>query len=137
MIAGFEVQVETNGSLWINDFPVFNPLLTIVCSPKTPTINPNILKYADAFKYVVRAGDTDEETGLPTNVLGSGLRAAAPPTGVYENGRGGRAFEVYVQGEEDIRSEAQTSANIFHAVRIAMQFGYRVSLQMHKILGLM
>lgn len=135
--SGYEVQIETNGSLWPDDIPTACPLLTIVCSPKTPKIHPNVFRYADAFKYVVAAGHTDPETGLPTRVLGSPVSAAKPPTSTYHEGRGGRPFEVYIQAEDDFADPKKTAENVRHAADVAMRFGYRMSVQLHKFVGLM
>lgn len=119
--AGFRVQIETNGLL-------FQPLgrqVAIICSPKTAKVHPLLAERIMAYKYVVQDGFVDPEDGLPTSVLGTVCRVARPRSGA----------EVFVQpldeGDAD-RNHRNTQA----AVRACMEHGYRLCLQLHKIVGL-
>lgn len=126
-------QVETSGSiadecLFALTIPHWRPEtnhgLYVVCSPKTPTLNPMVFERADCFKYVVSTDGVDEEDGLPivsTQVAGKTARIARPRAGI----------PVYVS-PCDTHEETTTKANYALAGRLALQHGYRLSLQMHK-----
>ena len=130
--SGFDVQIETNGMYDVADV---DDRALIVCAPKTEKIHPSIYVRADAFKYVVQNGNTDDMDGLPINVLGgkSKVRVARPPMSFSR-------YHVYVQSfdepSEVKRSGVRNAANLHTAVNVSMQFGYRLSLQQHKLLGL-
>lgn len=132
---GWRVQVETNGTLWFDDF--FPSRFSVVCSPKTPSLNQQLLRYIKALKYVVKAGEIDPSDGLPTSVLGNGLRPCRPWKG-FDG-------EVFVQpmdeGEDSpdwtpgyIRSA--NYSNLQAAVEVCLKFGYRLGIQMHKDINL-
>jgi 7-carboxy-7-deazaguanine synthase len=127
-----EVQIETNGTLH-QDLPFLNDNLTVVCSPKTPKLNPDLAKYITAYKYVVAHGRIDPKDGLPTEVLGVPHRVARP--GDTESLLSQKP-EVYVQPEEVASSEDQTWLNVTTAADVCVRYGYRLSLQLHKIVGL-
>ena len=57
------VQIETSGTLWV-DLPE-HPGLSIVCSPKTKNLHPDIIPRIAAFKYVLGADCVDPKDGLP------------------------------------------------------------------------
>jgi 7-carboxy-7-deazaguanine synthase len=132
--AGYDVQIETNGTLWFDEF--FPARFSVVCSPKTPVLNESLKRYVTALKYVVKAGEIDPEDGLPTSVLENGLRPARPWPGF----RG----QVYIQPMDvgdaymDPTGEAQrmNNHNINAAVEVCLKHGYRLCLQVHKIAGL-
>lgn len=113
--AGFLVQVETNGTIYRSV-----PTQTfIVCSPKTPRINPTMGARANCYKYVLDAAHVDPHDGLPTGVLGGDNKVARPPhqyTG-----------PVYLSPADMI------DGNIAACVASCLKFGYRLSLQIHKI----
>lgn len=111
-------------------------VLTTVCSPKTPKISAELLPHITAFKYIVSVGDVSTHDGLP--VL-STQRAFAtlsrPVIPVYRPDRGDPA-PIYVQAcDMGPGKEGQTQDNRKHAAAIAMKYGYRVSTQTHKIMG--
>ena len=78
--AGYRVQIETNGTLFIPDFPYDQ--VTVVCSPKTGKINAQLAPHITALKYVIRAGEVMAD-GLPALALGHAAhpRVARPPQG--------------------------------------------------------
>lgn len=135
--AGYEVQVETNGTLW---FPKFYPTrVSVVCSPKAPKVHDELKRYITALKYIVKAGEIDPTDGLPTSVLENGLRPCRP----WPSFKG----EVYVQPFDEGENRETNPTNEWlaatlsdrnkkAAVEICMKYGYRLSLQTHKILGL-
>jgi 7-carboxy-7-deazaguanine synthase len=119
------VQIETNGTLYEEKFP--HDQVTLVCSPKTPSLNKQLAPHIHAFKYVVEYGKVDHRDGLPTSVLGLELRAARPP----DEFRG----TVYVQ-PCDHQDPFLNKQNMHQAIDSCMRFGYRLCLQMHKYAGL-
>lgn len=122
---GVSIQIETNGTLYQEDFP-YLPVM-IVCSPKTTTIHPELDKKIHCFKYVIEAGHVDPNDGLPTSVLGIKVRPYRPDM------RDNRP--IYVQPVETTYPE-ETQANVKASVKSCMDYGYRLSLQTHKLLGL-
>lgn len=130
---GYVVQVETAGTLW--DDTVFKPP-HIVCSPKTPGINPQIAALASDYKYIVSAGDCDPEDGLPifSTQDKDGFARLYRHPGIDPS-------RVWVQPREEYHEDGTpalrlTNDNIRHAVELVKWRGYRLSLQTHKILGL-
>lgn len=122
---GFKVQIETNGTL----YPAgLRSEAFIVCSPKTPGINPAIGRRAKAWKYVVEEGKIDPRDGLPTSALGMPRPPARPPMGV-------KPEDIYVS-PMDAQDADRNKVNTEAAVESCLKFGYRLSLQTHKLVGL-
>lgn len=122
----FVVQIETNGTIWV-DLPVHQNLHIIV-SPKTEKINAIVHQRASAFKYVVEEGGLDETDGLPnrsTQTIGKAARIARPE----------REVPIYVM-PMDSGSPQQNSKNTLACVETAQRFGYNLTLQLHKIVGI-
>lgn len=131
VLAGYRVQIETNGVLWTDEMELLmantNGQVSIVCSPKTSRISAGVHKHALAFKYVLRAGEVDAEDGLPTRALGHAAtpRVARPPKGAL----------IYVQPmDED--DPAANALNLDAAIRSTMAHGHRLQIQIHKICNL-
>lgn len=125
---GLSVQVETNGSLWdgtIRDVDDFH--VSVVCSPKVPKVHPNLIPLISAWKYIIAAGEVDPDDGLPMRVLGENHRPARPRCTIRE--------AVYVQPQDD-KDPGRNAANARAAVESCLRFGYRLSVQTHKYLGL-
>jgi 7-carboxy-7-deazaguanine synthase len=120
-----DVQIETNGTLYLEGFPYGDFGLDIVCSPKTGQVNKRLKPHITHLKYVLAAGKVDPDDGLPTDSLGAGVRVARPWPGV----------EVYVQplDEGDV---VKNSEHEQAAVESCLTYGYRLSFQLHKLLGL-
>lgn len=125
---GFAVQIETNGTLYVDDMPWASDQLTVVCSPKTPAINPRLAERVTFFKYVLRHGEVDQQDGLPTRTLGNGT-AVYKPWGSFPRDR------VYVQPLDEDEA-GRNARNAAACVQSAMQFGYTYSHQIHKLLNL-
>ncbi|TXC71456.1 7-carboxy-7-deazaguanine synthase QueE [Sphingomonas ginsenosidivorax] len=123
---GLRVQIETNGTLSI-PLPV-DDRLTIVCSPKTKQLHDAIVPRITAYKYVLAAGEVDPDDGLPmasTQKAGQRTRLFRPPSNT----------RVFVMPRDD----GDAVANRAHqatAAGIAMRHGYRLCLQLHKLLDL-
>lgn len=154
----FEVQIETAGTLWNselailmaaeNRFAVY-PRVSIVCSPKTPRINSNLIPYCLDYKYIVSAKDgVDPTCGIPYAcqqsakhkgfdklVSGSSKNPNRPyPPSVYFPGAG-KPKRIWLQPCDE-QDEKLNATNRDLCVQLAMQYGYRLSLQQHKILNL-
>jgi 7-carboxy-7-deazaguanine synthase len=126
---GFRVQVETNGT----SFLPISDMTTVVVSPKTARIHPELALRANAYKYVLRAGEVADD-GLPTVALGytGGLgmqsRVARPPEG-WEG-------PIYLQPMDE-KDEVKNAANAQACVHtILTHQKYILGFQMHKGLGL-
>lgn len=123
---GFKVQIESNGTLHLNDFPwgALGTNLTVVVSPKSAKLARQFEDpagfYVSAYKYVLRAGRVDKDTGLPVGLFHPDRLSRVP---------------VYVQPEDQGDVELNR-LNENACVRSTMKYGYRVSLQMHKHLRL-
>lgn len=114
---GFQVQIETNGTLF-RDLPVG---VQVVCSPKNTgrgyfPIREDLLPRITAFKFLLSATDP--------------LYRSVP-----EVGQGKHKTPVFVQ-PMDMHDAASNAENTRYAIEIAMQRGYRLSLQQHKIVGI-
>jgi organic radical activating enzyme len=117
------VQIETNGTLTL-DLPE-NPNLIIICSPKTPRLHPEIIPRIHAYKYVIAAEETDTETGLPnhsTQEFGQRQRLFYPPPG----------RPVFIMPRDDRNAAFHRRA----CLKIALKYGYRVCLQIQKLLDI-
>ena len=114
---GCKVQVETNGTLDPQgiDKDQFS-WLNIICSPKTgnESISDVIRKNVSAIKYVIDVMGIDGQDGLP--------RGLARFTGI----------PVFVQPMDN----EDYNRNVQAAVDSCLKFGYRLSLQIHKIVGI-
>jgi organic radical activating enzyme len=139
---GWRVQIETNGTLPPSrEFQTqrhhYGSRLSVVCSPKTPKIHPELAPLVTAYKYVLDADHVDPSDGLPTSVLGLDVRPARPQRQLREAGLLPRynTPDVYVQ-PADHRDPERNKANMRAAVGSCLKHGYRMSVQTHKILGL-
>lgn len=125
---GLRVQIETAGTLWV-DLPD-TPRITIVCSPKTRQLHTKLVPRLSALKYVLSSGEIDLQDGLPSMSTQSADKAmrlyrAEPAQNV----------PVYVmpRDEQDLETNAR---NVALCAEMAMKHGYRLCLQVHKLIGL-
>jgi len=102
----FVVQIETNGSIFRPGFPF--DATTIVCSPKEGCIDPRIIPFVYAWKYLI----SDE------------MECPIPPKG---------AISVFLQplDEKDIEKNQK---NVARTVEYCLATGYKLSLQIQKII---
>ncbi len=124
LLDGFTVQVETNGT-----FPPPHYLsseVTVVCSPKTPSINKETAIRADCFKYVLNSNSVGSD-GLPIRVLDHN----SPP--VHRPFKGDCRV-VYLQ-PMDSKDEVQNEENVKAVVKSCLENGYVLQLQIHKLIG--
>lgn len=108
----FLVQIETNGTIYEPNFPYRFNGVTIVCSPKPEkAVCLEIAPHVNAWKFLVKSGDD-----MPT----------VPIIGVGD---------IYLQPLDE-KDEAKNIENRKHAVNLCLTHGAKLSLQLHKILGL-
>lgn len=129
--AGYDIQIETNGTLWDESVGDFWYCIKVVCSPKTGSINPLLRRYIDAYKYVLQADQVDSEDGLPLSSLNFGIRPFRPD--LAEHGLSVDDIFVSPCDEQDLD---KNKANVKAAIASCMKYGYRLSLQQHKLIGL-
>jgi organic radical activating enzyme len=162
----FEVQLETAGTVWQEGLDKYlnSGSLTIVCSPKTGKVHPQILEHCFDWKYLIQEGCISPGDGLPnksTQIEGKELKLFRPPRRPHdvvwlqpcETYKVNYKTIGFVNHKENVphiqehpladqqvtssaRDEAQSRRNIELCGHLAMKYNYRVSLQMHKILGL-
>jgi 7-carboxy-7-deazaguanine synthase len=128
----WQIQIETAGTVWqesLRDFLYYGQI-SLVCSPKTPTVDKNINEFCYHWKYIVKEGWVSHDDGLPDMPTQPGLTKRvklARPTSP-------RA-QIYVQPVDE-QDEHQNRRNLVWAAEIAMFYNYRLSVQLHKIIGL-
>ena len=131
------VSVETAGTTYVPGLhQVFHPRReiydnAIVCSPKTPRLSGSLVPLIHALKYIVKIGDVSVYDGLPINstqVLDKQTKLYRPCSALCTG------TPVYIQpmDEDDPTS---TRANMELAAAICMKYGYRLSIQTHKLVG--
>lgn len=109
--AGFQVQIETNGT----EVPDarYRQLVTMVVSPKRGIVEPAMV-FASAIKLVVRSGE-------------------AIPMKMYEFA-GSQNIPIYVQPMDE-KDPIKNQANAEWAVNLSLEYGIRLCLQVHKIVN--
>lgn len=125
---GFHVQIETNGTLFVDlGWSFASSWVTIVCSPKTGKVNHLLKPFIKAYKYVVSRDSIDYKDGLPILALdhSASPRVARPP----ENFTG----DIFIQ-PIDVQDEKENARHLEAAVWSSTTFGYRLCLQIHKII---
>jgi 7-carboxy-7-deazaguanine synthase len=128
---GWEVSFETAGTVWSEWYldAAANRLNKIICSPKTCGINRDLIPHVAAWKYIVAVGEVDETTGLPSK--STQVPGQAHP--IYRPSSKNKA-PIYIQPMDEQDAE-KNKANGALAAQICMKHGYRLSLQMHKLVG--
>lgn len=114
---GFAIQIETNGTLY-RDLP---KEVGIVCSPKISNgryhpIRPDLLPKISAFKFII-------SKTLPYY------------EDVMEIGQSQYNIPVYVQPMDEYHPD-KNKQNVDYTVELALNKGYRLSLQTHKIVNI-
>jgi organic radical activating enzyme len=128
---GYAVQIETAGTLTLLDLAYQRQrgFVSLVVSPKTGKVNPEIGAIASAWKYIISAGQpVDDADGLPlwsTQVVGKGARIARPLNWA----------PVFLQPMDE-GDAALNKANMTYTAELCMRYGYRLSVQQHKVVGL-
>lgn len=129
-------QIETAGTVWPEGFTeaMRRKHITIVCSPKTPNVHKEIIAHAAAWKYIVGVDNVSPDDGLPilsTQIPGKAQRIFRP----FDDDRANSLAPIYVQACDE-QDAAKNHANQVAAADSVMKYGYRLSIQMHKVVGL-
>lgn len=137
------VSIETAGTVWL---PGLDRLFAcdrsisgnlIVCSPKTPSLNMQLSPLIGALKYIIAEGEVDVITGIPnrsTQMPGKEVQLFLPTDAPFA--------EVYLQAQDPGDKKTSAGKKMQHEMNqaltteLCMKFGYRQSVQIHKILGL-
>lgn len=121
---GFEIQIETNGTLPIPQGTFV--MATVVCSPKG-RIHPTVKAGCRYYKYVLQDGHIAED-GLPSSVLGGPLPIDRPLRAGVDN------LTIYVQPMDEKDDEAN-ERNLLACVESVKKHGFTLCIQIHKIIG--
>ena len=111
------VQIETNGTIY-HKLP---KAIKIICSPKNSSgkyypIRQDLLPRINAFKFLISASNPKYSK-------------------VSEVGQSQYQTPVYVQPIDEY-DQQKNQQNLQKTLEIAQQFGYYISLQLHKILNI-
>lgn len=121
--SGHRVQVETNGTLILPNFPFEHVL--IVCSPKTDKINKKLP--INVFKYVVSFRDAHSSDGMP--MMPTQTDGGKPPYH-YK----GSKEVILMPLDEGNKFPHSNKESMDTAVHLCQKFNFRLNLQLHKIL---
>lgn len=141
-------------------------MLTLVCSPKTGRVHEKIEEYCYDWKYLIKEGEVNSADGLPnmsTQIPNKSLMLYRPNLRSAKDNIWLQPCEAYKvdykkvgwvnDGTESldhldhqpladqqvtsaVRDEEQSRRNVILARDLAMKHNYRLSVQLHKILGL-
>lgn len=136
----WQVDIETAGTAWPTGMENVAYGVNIICSPKTPKVLPEVEKNTTAWKYVIRNGHVNVFDGLPAgnpqfvapSIFG---RASASTVDVFRPSTAVAKERIFVQPCDEGNAECN-KGNMEAAIESSMLFGYRLSLQIHKIAGL-
>jgi organic radical activating enzyme len=153
------VQIETAGTLWEPDLEHYlarphheDPRVVLVCSPKTPKIHPMVARYCDHYKYVIDADRVAKSDGLPVGGTQHGnehvhhelyrpwhdsdfkMRNITIWVSPMDPGKPVPGMVLGVNGSLTLADIWQRNTRT--AAEIALRHGYRLTLQMHKLVGL-
>ena len=135
----FQVQIETAGTVWGPDesgaklgYALLRLDAWIVCSPKTPKVHRAVIHHTNAWKYILRAGQIDENDGLPTG--STQFEGCTDGKSVYRP-HPNNSVPIYVHPCDD-GDAVRNAHNLRAAADSALKYGYRLGVQMHKLVGL-
>jgi organic radical activating enzyme len=125
----YKVQIETAGTICPPNLPLDHSNFIVICSPKTGKLNTNLERWIDAYKYIIKEKNYSDDDGLPiysTQVEGVIQKLARPlnPT-----------TPIYISPMDEY-NEDQNRLNLLAVRNIALKYGYKISLQIHKLLNI-
>lgn len=130
------VQLETAGTLWDHpglELPFEAGLLDIVCSPKTPRVHPWIAQNCRHWKYIISVGSVCPSDGLP--LRGTALATMDKEMRLHRPTQDADDPHTIWVSPCDEYHEDKNLANVNLCRDLVMQYGYRLSLQVHKLIG--
>lgn len=127
LVLEWEVQIETNGTLFDDSLKWGHRNLRVVCSPKTGKVAKGLWPHIDAYKYVLDCSEMNKDDGLPIRALGH--------TAVPQLARPHEGFDgiVYLQ-PIDVGDGISNAIHRQVVVDSCKKFGYTLCLQIHKII---
>ena len=129
------VQIETAGTLWQMGLEAYveSGQVVLVCSPKTPNLNLYVRHLCHHWKYIIREGEVSDIDGLPI----AGTQPATKNKGqvLYRIDQHDRPTDTIWVSPCDSYDPKANAVNTTLARDIALQYGYRLSLQIHKLVG--
>jgi organic radical activating enzyme len=146
------LQVETDGVLPLTDLGGDNWAwttglgdITLVCSPKTARVHPSVIEHCRHWKYVVSRKNVHPLDGLPAvntqRIPSVGDKMPDDPSRVIYRPPAGRGDTIWVSPMDPHSqtggawNDLELRDNVKLCGELAMRHGYRVTLQMHKLLG--
>jgi len=134
------IQVETAGTIWQESLEelICDGDIQLVCSPKTPKVHPAIGAYCAHWKYIIRGGEVDLEDGLPNR--GTQVATLGKISRLYRPWEDDRRPDDHNYGTIwlspcDSYDDALNRVNLELARDLCLKHGYRLSLQLHKMIG--
>lgn len=112
---GFLVQIETNGTIFRN----LHPKVQIICSPKNvagyKTLRHDLLERIYAIKFLI-SKNNEKYNFIPD--IGQDSK-----------------IPIYLQPIDEYNTE-KNYQNMQYCIELSMQYGYNISLQIHKMLNI-
>lgn len=138
-LSGLIVQVETAGTVWQEalDECVEDLDTVLVCSPKTELVHPKVVEHCKHWKYILRVGEVSPEDGLPvfsTQVKEKRAELFRPDFDDLSQTIWVQPCDEYLGNQLDKRDLVKVHRNMETCLNSALSHGYRISLQLHKIL---
>lgn len=122
------IEIETNGTKFnedmLHNLDFFSPdNVRIICSPKpNAPLHSTLKKYICAYKYIITKSNSLNGIGLPAD-------CEMPIEEDFH-------IPIFVQSCDHGNKEDNARA-LKRTIKTAMQHGYRLSLQMHKLIGML
>lgn len=146
--AGYHIQIETAGTTWPLDVggialveAIMSGAVDIVCSPKTKKIHPMVMDHCYHFKYIIRKNEVSAIDGLP--IMSTQIKDRKAE--IYRPHQDDAARTIWVQPCAEYHDTPylgkavnveRTEENVTECLRVAMIYGYRLSIQLHKLPGI-
>lgn len=121
----FRVQIETAGTIWIPGLEGCEVMF--VCSPKTAKVHKEIAARCIHYKYVVGTDNEIVDGKVKASYqVSSKLQILAQPARDDAT--------IWIQARDDIKAGAN-AANLIFARDLCLEHGYRLCVQLHKLVG--
>jgi len=120
----FRVQIETAGTIWVPGLEGCD--IALVCSPKTGKVHKEIQLRCKHYKYVVGDGDEVRDG----KIVASYQVATKPQVLAWPEGEA----TIWIQPRDD-QSPDRNAANTEFARDLCLKYGYRMCVQLHKLIG--
>lgn len=137
--SSFDVQIETAGTVWLPELEQVLYFLTpdaLVCSPKTGKLHPRVAALCSHWKYIASDTNLSPVDGLPdasTQKDNDGLLDGK--AGLFRPNRD-TFHTIWLQPMDAGLDTAKTARNTQAAINSCLKHGYRLSIQIHKTVGL-